>query len=91
MFDWLMKALKWVVEGILDVLEQLLGLVLDALATILSAIPVPTWVSTAQSAWNAIDGSVWFFLDPFQVPEGIAIIMSAYGIRFLIRRLPIFG
>lgn len=82
---------NWLVDALKDVIAWVASLVLDALAVILQAIPVPGWVASGQSAFNAIDPQVWYWLGPFNIPEGVGIILSAYGIRFLIRRIPIFG
>jgi hypothetical protein len=42
-------------------------------------------------ALGAIPGSVWYFLDLFNVSAGFSAIFSAYVTRFLIRRLPVIG
>ncbi|MBI0496317.1 DUF2523 family protein, partial [Pectobacterium parmentieri] len=33
----------------------------------------------------------WYFLNIFQVPTGIAMMVSAIIARFIIRRIPIIG
>ena len=40
---------------------------------------------------GGIPGSVWYFLDLFNVSAGFSAIFSAYTTRFLIRRLPVIG
>jgi hypothetical protein len=42
-------------------------------------------------ALGGIPGSVWYFLDLFNVSAGFSAIFSAYTTRFLIRRLPVIG
>lgn len=42
-------------------------------------------------ALGGIPGSVWYFLDLFNVSAGLSAIFSAYTTRFLIRRLPVIG
>jgi hypothetical protein len=32
-----------------------------------------------------------FFADKFAVAEGVAMILAAYGLRFVIRRIPLIG
>ncbi|EPD1512537.1 DUF2523 family protein [Klebsiella pneumoniae] len=35
--------------------------------------------------------SVWFWLNLFQIPTGISMMVSAIITRFIIRRLPVIG
>lgn len=41
--------------------------------------------------FSQLPDSVWFFLNLFQVPTGIALMVSAIVTRFIIRRIPIIG
>lgn len=41
--------------------------------------------------FNQLPDSAWFFLNLFQVPTGIALMVSAIVTRFIIRRIPIMG
>lgn len=56
----------------------------------LVAALLPDAVSLAP-AFNAIPASVWFFLDVFKVGFGLQALATAYGTRFIIRRLPVIG
>lgn len=78
--DWLEAAVLWVV-----------GWLLEVVAAILSAIPVPSWASGASASLSGISGQVGYWAEPFNIGAGIAIILSAYGIRFIIRRIPFIG
>lgn len=51
-------------------------------------IPTPTAIRTA---FNGIPPSVWWFLNIFGFAQGVTAIFCAYMVRFLIRRIPIFG
>lgn len=42
-------------------------------------------------ALGSIPGTVWYFLDLFNVAAGFSAITSAYATRFVIRRLPVIG
>lgn len=44
-----------------------------------------------NSAFASQTPGVWFFLDLFQVSEGISACLAAFVLRFAIRRLPIIG
>jgi len=81
-------------QELLDILLyvplKLYELLTAALTATLNAIPVPDWVSNADNVLQG-DSGFLFWLDLFNVPEGITIVLSAYGLRFLIRRIPIIG
>ncbi len=77
----------WITSGFEWVWHELLG----ALTTVLSAIPVPSFLSAAPTYVGAIPPSAVFFLAAFKVPQGVAIIVGAYAVRFVIRRIPLIG
>ncbi|MBN3062859.1 DUF2523 domain-containing protein [Pectobacterium quasiaquaticum] len=41
--------------------------------------------------FSQLPDSAWFFLNLFQVPTGISLMVSAIITRFIIRRIPIIG
>lgn len=81
---------EWLVDLIYDATQDLFAALLDALLAVLEAIPVPSWLDVTDP-FAAIDPGVVFFVDALQLPEGIAIILGAYVIRWIIRRLPVVG
>lgn len=84
----LMQFLK---DLLLWVPLKLWELLLDGLAALLEALPVPGFIQTADGAFSALSGNVLFFAQKFAVGDGIAMILSAYVLRFIIRRLPFVG
>ena len=44
-----------------------------------------------DDALSGIGAATWYFLDVFQIQAGIAMVVSAYATRFIIRRMPIIG
>lgn len=50
----------------------------------------PTWM-TFQGAFDGISPTVWFFIDFLALDFGFPLVVSAYVIRFLIRRIPVIG
>jgi hypothetical protein len=91
MWEWIKRALEWLGDAITDAIEQVVALLIDGLVAVIELIPVPDFMTQLPGAFSAIAGTVGYFLAPFQVPQGIAIIASAYAIRFIIRRLPFIG
>lgn len=87
--DWLDAAFAWLVQLLLWVPQKLYGLLLDGLAAVLTAIPVPTWAEGITLDW--IPGTMAYFLEPFNIPLAMTCMTSAVLIRFLIRRIPVIG
>lgn len=81
-FDWLFKEIELFFVWIL-------GTVLDAVAGIFSLLPVPDFMQNVQS--YTLPDSMAYYASAFEIPFGVGVIVSAYGIRFLIRRLPVVG
>ena len=79
----------WFLDQIASLFIWVWDKILSGLASIIEAIPVPQWASNYGSL--QIPDVVAWALQPFELQTGVAIIMSAYGIRFLIRRLPFIG
>jgi len=71
--------------------RKLFELLLDGLAWVLKAIPVPDFVASAGGLLSSLpDGITWgFYL--FNFSFGVGVVVAAYALRFLIRRLPFIG
>ena len=91
LIDFLESILTWLKDLLLWLPRKLTELVLDGLAALIEAIPVPDFLSSAPGFLGGIDPTLVFFLNGFAFAEGLTIIFSAYVLRFLIRRLPIVG
>ena len=64
---------------------------LEALSAVLLGIPVPDCFGQAANLFASIPPEVMFWLEPVHLDTFICIIIDAYVIRFLIRRLPFIG
>lgn len=84
------QILQWILEVVLWWPLVVWELILIGLAETLNAIPVPDWLVGADP-FSVLDPGVVFFAEAFEIPAGIGIILGAYAIRFLIRRIPIIG
>lgn len=81
---WVLRTvvLKFVVYTVLFfVISEFLGFITEKLPTALAL----------NGAFSQISSNVWYFLDLFQISFGISAILSAYVLRFSIRRLPFIG
>ena len=61
------------------------------LVDIVNAVSLPSWWTSATSLWSGVPEYVRFFAGWFNLSLGLSIILAAYLIRFMIRRLPIIG
>ncbi|MES9961689.1 MAG: hypothetical protein ABW089_14760 [Sedimenticola sp.] len=81
---WLKELLVWLGQKIFE-------LVLDAAASVIEAIPVPAFVNQAGNSLGQIGADVGYWIGPFELDYALTVILSAYTLRFIIRRLPIVG
>ena len=65
--------------------------IFNAIIAVFNAIPIPDWAQSGADILSSIPPSVGYFVGPFDLGYGAAILGGAYGIRFLIRRIPLIG
>lgn len=90
LIDFIGEILGWLLDAVLWAVLEVYELVLLGLAATINVIPVPSWLAEADP-FAGLDPGVAWFLEALQLPEGVAIILGAYAIRFLIRRIPVIG
>ncbi|AVK16916.1 DUF2523 family protein [Pseudomonas aeruginosa] len=54
-------------------------------------LPVPEFFTQAGNAFQAIPPSVVYFANAFQIGPGVTMVLGAYLLRFILRRIPIIG
>jgi hypothetical protein len=89
--SFLGDALVFIVDLAEWVVVKWATMILDALIAVLSAIPVPTWLTELSGNIGTINPGVLYFIEPFQFGTGFAWVVSAFLVRFLIRRIPLVG
>lgn len=76
-------VMKFVVMfGLFFVVQEFVPILLS----LINVSPLPLVELFAQ-----LPDSVWYFLNLFQVPTGISLMVSAIIARFIIRRIPLIG
>lgn len=85
LFDTWEKVYNFWVDGWLWIFEQ----VLTVFVVVLELIPVPTWMT--QTGTFVVPDGVAYFVNVFEMPTGAAIMVSAWTLRFVVRRLPVVG
>lgn len=91
MADYLAQALQFLLDMFLWIPKKVWELLLDGLATVIEAIPVPDFVSNIGAYFGAISPNILFFAKLLAIPEGVAMYTTAMLLRFLIRRIPVIG
>ena len=81
-YEWLIAEIKLLFVFIVDN-------VLQAVAGVFIAIPVPSFLLNVGAF--GLSSDVLFFTTLFQVPFGLGIVVTAYIARFVLRRIPIIG
>jgi len=81
--------LSWIFDELELFVYWIFGSIMDALGALFSLIPVPDFMSSMQS--YTLPSSIAFYAGYFELEFGLGVIVSAYTIRFIIRRLPVIG
>jgi len=89
--DWFLDILKDGMQFLVDLILQTATWFWEALLGLMSSNVVVGMIQTSESLFAQIPQSVWFFMNMCQVPMGIVSILSAYTLRFFIRRIPGIG
>jgi len=84
-------ALEWVLAVVTWLPKQVAAWLAEGLVAAIHAIPVPQFLLNAPNVFAALPPGVVWFANMLAVPEGVAIVMTGYAIRFLIRRIPLIG
>jgi hypothetical protein len=91
LINFLQQLAQWLQDLLIGFPLYILGLLLTGLEALIAAIPVPSFFSSAAGWVAAIPAFPAFLLQGLQIASGLVIVLSAYVIRFLIRRLPFIG
>ncbi len=83
--------LTWVQDEIKGFFIWISEQIFNAIVAVFNAIPVPDWAQSGADILSNIPPSVGYFVGPFDLGFGAAVLGSAYGVRFLIRRIPLIG
>lgn len=84
-------ALAWVFRSVLvkfGVFFALYFITSEFTEFIVTLIPDP---SSVTGTLSGIGSGTWYFLNVFQITQGLSLVVSAYATRFVIRRIPVIG
>lgn len=84
-------AISGLAAFVLDLANKLPGIKFVIVAgiayAVVAAIPWPEWFDTIGGLFEGLPPGVLYFLNLGRVPEGLAILTSAWGLRFALRWL----
>lgn len=63
--------------------------ILNGVAALMEWLPVPGFLQNIDAF--SLPDSVMYFLGLFQVHYGIGLVVGAYVLRFILRRIPLIG
>lgn len=93
--NWLIgkfnAILQWLYDFALWLPRKICQFMLDGLGALINAIPVPDFLMGASAAFSGIPSGVLYFASYLHIGTGFAMIMSAYVLRFTLRRIPFIG
>lgn len=80
---------NYAIEEIKSLFLYFAELILSSFAYLIENIPVPDFLLNTSN-FN-LPSDLLFYTTLFQLPAGIAIVVSAYTARFILRRIPLIG
>lgn len=82
-------GINWLADEIDAKVLNFYNLILEGFSSLFSSIPVPSFFSTMGS--YALPSGVSWIAESFLIPEGLALSVTAYTARFILRRIPVIG
>jgi hypothetical protein len=71
-----------------DLFLSMYDALLSSVSAVVSAIPAPSFL---QNISFTLHPYVSYFMQAFEIQTGLSIMVSAYILRFIIRRIPVIG
>lgn len=91
LFTWLSDAFNKVVDFFKDLPAWIFSKIADAIVSFFDSLPVPDFFTQAASAFGSVPPEVVYFAETFHVGAGVTMVLGAYLLRFILRRIPLIG
>lgn len=88
MYD-LFCIFDWLIGEISSSFRYIFQSIMNGVVSVFNAIPVPDALSVSNT--YVLPESVVYWMDMLNISYGIVALVSAYSVRFLIRRIPFIG
>lgn len=82
---WLPALAAWALELVRKLPVIKFGLVVGIVVAVVAAIPWPSWIAGIGGLFAALPPGLVWGLELLKLPEGLAIMSSAWGLRFMLR------
>lgn len=79
----------YLLDNLYRMANFIFGSILDGLAFIFNMLPVPEFMKDLPS--YTLPPEVAYYAQYMQLEFGLSVIVIAYTLRFIIRRLPVIG
>lgn len=91
LFKWLSDAFDAFVDFFKELPAWSFSKIAEGIVSFFESIPVPEFFTAAANAFGAVPQEVVFFANAFQIGPGVTLVLGAYLLRFIIRRIPFIG
>lgn len=91
LIDFISQILQWLLEFVDWCIVECLKVIGTACVAVVAAIPVPSFFTNASTSLSSLPSGVLYFAQSIDLSTGIATLISAVILRFLIRRIPFIG
>lgn len=84
-------VLSWIVRSIIVKFVfffALFFITTEFITVIIKWLPQST---NLPDLFSMLPDSVWYWLNLFNIPIGVSMTLSAFALRFIIRRIPVIG
>lgn len=89
--SWISSVLQWLKDLVEYAALHIWKLLLSGLASVIEAIPVPSFFSQAGDLLGSVPATVLYWVSFLHADFGIPLVLGAYLLRWLIRRIPFIG
>ncbi|EQB0423092.1 DUF2523 family protein [Pseudomonas aeruginosa] len=90
-FKWVQDAFDYFWELLTTFPQFVFHELVSGIVKFFQWLPVPEFFTQAGNAFQAIPPSVVYFANAFQIGPGVTMVLGAYLLRFILRRIPIIG
>lgn len=91
LFQWLNDAFDAFVQFLMDLPAWAFSKIGEGIVSFFEAMPVPDFFTSAATAFDGIPPGVVFFAQAFHIGPGVTMVLGAYLLRFIVRRIPLIG
>jgi len=91
-FSTIQTLLGWVLDGLMYVLKTILYFpfdgVLTAVESIIAALDFSSFATSTAASWTGMPPQLLYLVNAIGIPQGLAILASAYILRITLNLIP---